>query len=74
MGSALKFFELAEGRADIYVRLGPTMEWDIAAGQAIMEELSGSISAIETSETLKYNKESLFNPPFVAKTQAVLLK
>ncbi|MBL1281321.1 MAG: 3'(2'),5'-bisphosphate nucleotidase CysQ [Fluviicola sp.] len=72
MGSALKFFELAEGRADIYIRLGPTMEWDIAAGQAIMEELGGTITSIEDGKTLVYNKESLFNPPFIAKTKAIL--
>ena len=72
MGSALKFFELAEGRADAYVRLGPTMEWDIAAGQIIMEELGGTITSLENGERLKYNKESLFNPPFIAKTKVAL--
>ncbi len=72
MGSALKFFELAEGKADMYVRLGPTMEWDIAAGQAILEELGGEIRSLETNERLSYNKESLFNPPFVAKTKALI--
>ena len=72
MGSALKFIELAEGNADIYVRFGPTMEWDIASGQAILEELSGKVSDIETQKPLVYNKESLFNPAFIAKTKAVL--
>ncbi len=72
MGSALKFFELAEGRADVYVRLGPTMEWDIAAGQIIIEELGGSIESIKDGKRLIYNKESLFNPPFIVKTKAVL--
>jgi len=72
MGSALKFFELAEGKADMYVRLGPTMEWDIAAGQAILEELGGEIRSLETNERLLYNKDSLFNPPFVAKTKALI--
>lgn len=74
MGSALKFFELAEGKADVYVRLGPTMEWDIAAGQIIIEELGGSIKSIETGESLKYNKESLFNPPFIVRTKAIMIK
>lgn len=71
-GSALKFFELAEGRADVYVRLGPTMEWDIAAGQIIIEELGGRIESIEDGKRLIYNKESLFNPSFIVKTKAVL--
>ena len=72
MGSAIKFFELAEGNADMYVRLGPTMEWDIAAGQAILEELGGEIRSAENGNKLTYNKESLFNPPFIAKTKALL--
>ena len=70
-GSALKFFDLAEGKADMYVRLGPTMEWDIAAGQIILEELGGTIVSLENGERLTYNKESLFNPPFIAKTKVV---
>jgi len=72
MGSALKFIELAEGNADIYVRFGPTMEWDIASGQAILEELSGEVNDIETQRPLVYNKKTLFNPAFIAKTKAVL--
>ncbi len=72
MGSALKFFELAEGKADMYIRFGPTMEWDIAAGQSILEELGGEIRGVESNEILQYNKESLFNPPFIAKTKAIL--
>ncbi len=74
MGSALKFFELAEGNADMYIRFGPTMEWDIAAGQAILEELGGEVRSVKTGETLTYNKENLYNPPFIAKTNALLKK
>jgi 3'(2'), 5'-bisphosphate nucleotidase len=67
-GSALKFFDLAEGNADIYPRFAPTMEWDIAAGQAILEALGGSICSVNEGQPLTYNKESLFNPHFIALT------
>lgn len=66
MGSALKFFELVKNRADIYPRLAPTMEWDIAAGQAIYEAVGGRVINVETGESLVYNKENLKNPYFVA--------
>ena len=68
-GSALKFFDLAEGKADIYPRFAPTMEWDIAAGQAILEALGGSITSIESGQKLVYNKKNLFNPHFIALTK-----
>lgn len=71
-GSALKFFDLATGKADIYLRFGPTMEWDIASGQAILEALGGEVSHLETLELLSYNKEDLYNPPFIAKTKPFL--
>ncbi|MFT5861021.1 MAG: 3'(2'), 5'-bisphosphate nucleotidase [Flavobacteriaceae bacterium] len=70
-GSALKFFDLALGQADVYPRFAPTMEWDIAAGQAILEAVGGSVIDINTNEALTYNKESLFNPHFIAKTNVV---
>lgn len=69
-GSALKFFDLAEGKADVYPRFAPTMEWDIAAGQAILEALGGEIVEVKTGENLTYNKESLYNPYFIAQTSA----
>lgn len=69
-GSALKFFDLASGRADIYPRFAPTMEWDIAAGQAILEALGGEVVHAETGEPLTYNKANLVNPYFVAHTKA----
>ena len=72
-GSALKFFDLAKGEADIYPRYAPTMEWDIAAGQAILEALGGSVLDTENWEPLRYNKEDLYNPYFVAKTKAFSL-
>ena len=69
-GSALKFFDLTDGQADIYPRFAPTMEWDIAAGQAILEALGGEITEYDSGNSLRYNKESLFNPHFIAKTKA----
>jgi 3'(2'), 5'-bisphosphate nucleotidase len=66
-GSALKFFDLLTGHADFYLRLAPTMEWDIAAGQAIYETIGGEIRNIETKEELTYNKKNLKNPYFLAK-------
>ena len=71
MGSSLKFFDLALGTADIYPRFAPTMEWDIAAGQAILEALGGSVVHAETGEALRYNKANLLNPFFIARTAAL---
>lgn len=70
-GSSLKFFDLATGTADAYPRFAPTMEWDIAAGQAILEALGGKVYQPETGEPLRYNKENLLNPHFIAKTKAL---
>lgn len=71
-GSSLKFFDLAEGRADVYPRFAPTMEWDIASGQAILEALGGQIVSVDHNHSLVYNKESLYNPRFIAKTKSLL--
>lgn len=65
-GSALKFMMLANADADLYPRLAPTMEWDTAAPQIIVEEAGGVVLNYETMEPLQYNKESLVNPGFVA--------
>ena len=65
-GSSLKFCLVALGEADIYIRNGPTSEWDIAAGHAIVKFAGGNVFTFEKEE-LKYNlKESLINPSFVA--------
>lgn len=71
-GSALKFFDLTEGTMDLYPRYSPTMEWDIAAGQAILEAMGGGVFHAETLEPLMYNKEDLYNPPFIACTKSFL--
>ena len=66
MGSSLKFCVVADGRADIYPRLGPTSEWDTAAAQAILESAGGSMID-PTGSPLRYNrKDGLLNPHFVA--------
>jgi 3'(2'), 5'-bisphosphate nucleotidase len=64
-GSSLKLCLVAEGRADIYPRTGPTMEWDTAAGQAVVECSGGKVYRYDTEEPLDYNKENLLNPWFV---------
>jgi 3'(2'), 5'-bisphosphate nucleotidase len=61
-GSSLKYCLVAEGRADIYPRLGPTMEWDTAAGQVIAEAAGARVAQHDTGEPLIYNKENLLNP------------
>lgn len=70
-GSALKFFDLALGKSDIYPRFAPTMEWDIAAGHAIMQAIGGEVMNAEEQKPLHYNKESLYNPYFIVYTQAI---
>ncbi|MCF6765914.1 3'(2'),5'-bisphosphate nucleotidase CysQ [Thiotrichales bacterium 19S3-7] len=65
--SALKFCQVAEGVADIYLRLYPTYEWDTAAGQCILSEAGGKCVDLENETILFYNrKESLINPYFIA--------
>lgn len=66
-GSSLKLCLVAEGSADIYPRLGPTMEWDTAAGQAIVENAGRKVLSWDTEKPLVYNKETLLNPWFVVK-------
>ena len=65
-GSSLKFMLLASGQAEVYPRMGPTMEWDTGAAQIILEEAGGQVLHHETQEPLTYNKEDLLNPYFLA--------
>jgi 3'(2'), 5'-bisphosphate nucleotidase len=67
IGSSLKFCLIAEGKADIYPRLAPTMEWDTAAGQAVVEEAGGEVVKFKIKTSLKYHKEDLLNPWFITK-------
>ncbi|HSV93353.1 MAG TPA: 3'(2'),5'-bisphosphate nucleotidase CysQ, partial [Desulfobacterales bacterium] len=61
-GSSLKYCLVAEGAADVYPRLGPTMEWDTAAGQAIVEAAGARLVRWDTGEPMTYNKPDLLNP------------
>lgn len=65
MGSALKLCLVADGTADVYPRLGPTMEWDTAAAQCVVEAAGGRVTDSER-RPLRYNKTSLLNPWFLA--------
>lgn len=66
-GSSLKICMIAEGKADIYPRFGPTMEWDTAAGHAIVKAVGKNIYQLNTETPLEYNKQNLLNPFFVVK-------
>ena len=66
LGSSLKFCRTARGEADLYLRYGPTSEWDTAAGQCVLEAAGGGVFEVDGS-VLRYNsKESLLNPDFYA--------
>ncbi len=67
MGSSLKLCLVAEGKADIYPRLGLTCEWDTAAAHAVVEAAGGQVLHAETGKPLQYNKENLLNPFFIVK-------
>lgn len=64
-GSSLKFCLLAAGEADVYPRFGPTMEWDTAAGHAILRAAGGRVTT-EDGDPLLYAKDPLRNPNFIA--------
>ena len=66
VGSSLKLCVVAEGKADLYPRLGPTMEWDTAAGHAVVEAAGGTVTQVDGAPLL-YNKENLLNPYFIAR-------
>lgn len=71
-GSALKLCLVAEGSADLYIRAGNTMEWDIAAAHAVLVGAGGSIRTIEGAD-LTYGKPGFLNPGFVAAANASLI-
>jgi 3'(2'), 5'-bisphosphate nucleotidase len=66
VGSSLKLCILAEGDADLYPRLGPTSEWDIAAADAVLRAAGGGVWAVDGSDLDYNNKESVLNPEFFA--------
>ena len=73
-GSSLKLCMVAEGIADIYPRLAPTMEWDTGAAHAIVLEAGKEVVQFENGEAVVYNKENLLNPWFIVQSQKILEK
>lgn len=69
-GSSLKFCLIAEGKADLYPRLGTTMEWDTAAGHAICKYSNCIVTDYKSGNELTYNKPDLRNPHFLVVTQS----
>ena len=65
-GSSLKFCLVAAGEADLYPRLGRTMEWDTAAGHAVLAAAGGRVTTLDGAD-LRYGKPGLDNPHFVAR-------
>ncbi len=66
-GSSIKFCLLASGKADLYPRFGRTMEWDTAAGHAVLLAAGGSVIRADTGAALTYGKPGLENPHFIAR-------
>ena len=66
-GSSIKFCLIASGKGNIYPRLGTTMEWDTAAGHAILNAAGGSVTTLDR-KVLKYGKKGFKNPSFIAKS------
>ena len=73
-GSSLKFCLLATGEADLYPRLGRTMEWDTAAGDAVLRGAGGRVVRFDDHSTLAYGKKGWDNPFFIAYAPGVELK
>jgi 3'(2'), 5'-bisphosphate nucleotidase len=73
-GSSLKFCLVATGEADLYPRLGRTMEWDTAAGDAVLRGAGGHVVRFDTHEPLAYGKTGWDNPFFIALAPGVTLK
>jgi len=69
-GSSLKICMVAEGRADLYPRTGPTMEWDTAAGHAIATASGAEVVRFDSEDPLTYNKEDLHNPWFFVRRKS----
>ena len=73
-GSSLKFCLVATGEADLYPRLGRTMEWDTAAGHAVLNGAGGSVVRFDDLKPLSYGKDTYANPFFIAFAPDVDLK
>lgn len=72
-GSSLKFCTVASGEADLYPRLGPTWEWDTAAGHAVVLAAGGVVVDLE-GNPVRYNKDTLLNGPFLAAPSMAFLR
>ena len=72
-GSSLKFCLVAAGEADLYPRLGRTMEWDTAAGQAVLLGAGGKVVRFDDHAPLTYGKAGFENPFFIAHAPGVAL-
>ncbi|MFN7002501.1 MAG: 3'(2'),5'-bisphosphate nucleotidase CysQ [Roseinatronobacter sp.] len=72
-GSSLKFCLLAAGEADLYPRLGRTMEWDTAAGHAVLAAAGGEVLDFQTHQPLRYGKQGYANPFFIARHPVIAL-
>ena len=66
LGSSLKFCRAARGAVDLYLRYGPTSEWDTAAGQCVLEQAGGAVQRLDGAPLAYNTKESLLNPDFLA--------
>lgn len=73
-GSSLKFCLVATGEADLYPRLGRTMEWDTAAGHAVLAGAGGSVVRFDDHTPLAYGKPDYANPFFIAHAPGVMLE
>ncbi len=73
-GSSLKFCLVATGEADFYPRLGRTMEWDTAAGQAVLHGAGGKVVRFDDHEPLTYGKNIFENPFFIALAPGIVLQ
>ena len=71
IGSSLKMCLVAAGKAHLYPRLGPTMEWDTAAGQAVVEAAGGVLIDLNTKERMRYNRQKLLNNYFLVAANGV---
>ena len=73
-GSSLKFCLIATGEADVYPRVGRTMEWDTAAGHAVLLGAGGDVVRFDDHTPLHYGKADFANPFFIAYAPSVELK
>ncbi len=71
VGSSLKMCMIAAGKAHLYPRIGPTMEWDTAAGQAVVEAAGGLLIDLNTKDRMRYNRVKLLNDHFLVSAEGV---